>query len=561
MNLWLNAPPSFHNPKSVLVVALPPVEKAHLPDLHAVDPKQVFCLQQTPLTLPVDGSPAIFSTNYAHELTLRLEGANGKTIDVPTRPDPTQGGFVVPAPVVQNAGLGRNVKATVQGSWGFDTYTGPSFQLRSSDGADWTVADEDKNALVVGREDELHLRSDAAACVEAITFRNAGGLEQKATWRLDGPGGVIATLPLKQAQPGAFVLAIRQYGVKEPSTLNIPSFAEAGKYDSFTIHAGDGGGVLTGSRLDEVASLQMGDRRLLPGKLTRTGNVDALEMMLAQSQGSASIAGLAGGAKSIAQVTLKDGRVVAVPVTVDEARPQVTLINKTVQPGQQQPVALKLTGQDELPLDGKLTFALKSQIPVVFARNEAIEIGTADGLASTTFSLASGQLVLQDAKTAIATLDPAKSFGTSAFGPLRLRPVMADGTAGDWVPLATLVRLPALQSYSCPPDASQPCTLAGSSLFLLDAVAADAQFTKPVVVPDGFSSGTLQVPHASGGQLFIKLRDDPVVVNTVAVEPPTHATNHRAHRLAPDPKTSPEGTADAGAGEAEDVGVSTGRVP
>ncbi len=562
MNLWLNAPPSFHNPKSVLVVALPAIEKARLPELRAVDPKQVFCLQQTPLTLPVDDSPAIFATGYGHDLTLRLQGADGKTIDVPTQPDPAQGGFVVPAPVVQNAGLGREVKATVQGYWGFDSYEGPSFPLRSSDGADWTVADEDRNALVVGREDELHLRSEAAACVESITFRDAGGQVEKASWKLDGPGGVVATLPLKDAQPGALVLAVKQYGVKEPHTLNISSFAEAGKYDGFTVHAGDAGGVLMGSRLDEVASLQLRDAKLSPGKLTRNGNTDTLEMEpSAPGKGAASIAGLTAGAKSIAQITLKDGRIVAVPVTVSQARPQVALVNKNVQPGPQpqQAVALKLSGQDELPLGGKLTFALKSQMPAAFARDEAIEIGTADELASVTFSLASGQLILQDAKTAIATLDPAKSFGTSAFGPLRLRPVMADGTAGDWVPLATLVRLPALQSYSCPSDTAQPCLLAGSNLFLLDTVAADQQFTKPVTVPDGFSGGTLQVPRASGGQLFIKLRDDPAVIDIVTVDQSTHAVNRRGHRPAPDLKTSPESGVGASEAEAAEIGVWTGR--
>src|SRR3979490_796658 len=37
--LSLNAPPSFHNPMSVIVVALPAVEQAQLPPLHAVAPK------------------------------------------------------------------------------------------------------------------------------------------------------------------------------------------------------------------------------------------------------------------------------------------------------------------------------------------------------------------------------------------------------------------------------------------------------------------------------------------------------------------------------------------
>lgn len=557
MNLWLNAPPSFHNPKSVLVMALPPVEAARPPELHPVDPKQVFCMQQTPLTLPVDGAPAIFATQYGHDLVLHLQGENGKAVDLPTQPDPGQGGFVVPTPVLENAGLGRKVEATVQGFWGFDAYKGPSFKLRSTQGADWTVADPDKNALVVGRDDTIHLRSDAAACVDDVVFRDDAGKETKATWKADGADGIVATLPLKDAQPGKIELSIKQFGMPSPKTLTVPSFAEAGKYEAFTVHAGDKDGVLTGSRLDQVASLQSHGAKLLPGKLSRSGNTDSLELRVpADAKVDTGLTAMAAGARETAEITLKDGRTVPVPITVEGARPTVALINKEVQlatvPGSTSPVVLRLGAPDELPSDGKLTFALRSQTPATFSKGESIEVATGDGLASVTFSLASGQLVLQDAKTAIATLDPAKSFGTSAFGPLRLRPVMEDGTAGDWVPLATLVRLPALESYSCPPDPGQGCTLGGNSLFLVGAVAADAQFSKPVMVPDGFAANTLEVPRATDGQLYVKLRDDPAVVNTVSVAPAnTHAGLRHAHRGGPvNPTTSlpfkPEGAALAG---------------
>ena len=542
MNLWLNAPPSFHNPKSVLVVALPPVRKAELPTLHPVDPKQVFCMQRTPLILPVDGAPAIFSTEYAHGLTLHLEtqsakdaNSSGKSLEIPTTPDPARGGFVVPTPVLANLGLGKEVEATVHGEWGFDPYIGPKFTLRSTDGAAWTVADADRNALVVGRDDELHLHSDTAACVDEVDLRDAAGKEQKAAWKPDGADGIVATLPLKDEQPGPLTLVIKQAGLPAPRTVDVAGFAEEGKYDAFMLHAGDPGGVLTGTRLDGVASLQLNGVKFTPGKLSRSGATDSLELM-SQSAGTSPVTSLAAGAKTTAQVTLKDGRVVPVPTSVDAARPSVSLLNKNVQlaaAAQGSSITMKLGAPDELPLDGKLTFALRSESPAAFGKGEAVEIATVDGLQSVTFSLQSGQLVLQDAKTAIATLDPSKSFGASAFGPLRLRPVMADGTAGDWLPLATLVRLPSLEGYSCPADAAQNCTLSGSSLFLLDAVAADAQFTKPVTVPDGFAAGTLEVPRAANGQLFAKLRDDPAVVNTVTVDAAnTHAGNRRPRRSA-----------------------------
>jgi hypothetical protein len=48
---------------------------------------------------------------------------------------------------------------------------------------------------------------------------------------------------------------------------------------------------------------------------------------------------------------------------------------------------------------------------------------------------------------------------------------------------------------------------------LIDSVAGSADFSKPVIVPEGFLAASLPVPHPSGGTLYLKLRDDPQVVN------------------------------------------------
>src|SRR5580704_14258485 len=56
LQLTLNTAPSFHNPKSVLVIALPAVERTQLPPLHAVDPKEIYCARKTALVLPVEGA-------------------------------------------------------------------------------------------------------------------------------------------------------------------------------------------------------------------------------------------------------------------------------------------------------------------------------------------------------------------------------------------------------------------------------------------------------------------------------------------------------------------------
>src|SRR5216684_6074148 len=65
LNLHLNNPPSFRNPKSVIVVGLPAVEAPQLPPLRNPNAEQVFCLQNPALVLPVEGAPLVFSTDIA----------------------------------------------------------------------------------------------------------------------------------------------------------------------------------------------------------------------------------------------------------------------------------------------------------------------------------------------------------------------------------------------------------------------------------------------------------------------------------------------------------------
>jgi hypothetical protein len=124
---------------------------------------------------------------------------------------------------------------------------------------------------------------------------------------------------------------------------------------------------------------------------------------------------------------------------------------------------------------------------------------------------------LQDAQTVLATLDPLKAFGPSAFGVLQFRPVSADGVKGDWQPLVRLVRVPTLKEIRCPDSPDKPCTLSGTNLFLIDSVASDAQFTHNSPVPLGFVESSLTVPRPNGTLLYVKLRDDPSEVNTVVL--------------------------------------------
>ena len=132
-------------------------------------------------------------------------------------------------------------------------------------------------------------------------------------------------------------------------------------------------------------------------------------------------------------------------------------------------------------------------------------------------SVEDGTLILRDAESVFATFSPAKSFGPSAFGALRFRPVMGDGTKGDWQLLAHLVRVPVLKELRCPKKGDKPCHLSGTNLFLIDAVATDQEFLHSAPVPTDFIDSTLQVPRPAESGLYFKLRDDPSATNTITL--------------------------------------------
>jgi hypothetical protein len=203
---------------------------------------------------------------------------------------------------------------------------------------------------------------------------------------------------------------------------------------------------------------------------------------------------------------------------VEAQRPAVTILTKSVQLDQTaSPSTVRLGSQEELPQDGRLSFFLKTQAPENFPPSEKIEVATADESFRVVLSFKDGNLTPQDSKTVLAVLDPMKLLGPSAFGPLKVRPVSGDGTNGDWQPLVNLVRVPLLKEVRCASAAETQCTLNGDKLFLLDSVSADADFANPVKVPEGFVQDALAIPPPKGKTLYIKLRDDPQTIDTVAL--------------------------------------------
>ncbi len=541
--LTLNAAPSFHSPKSVLVIGLPAVEHVQLPPMHAVDPKEIYCVRRSTLVLPVDGAPLAFSTGYAHDLKLSLTGHDGKSIELPARADPIQGGYVIDTTALNNVALGDTVQGQLRGFWGFDVYEGPTFRLINVHAKSWELASGDESALIVGRQDTVRLQASSVSCIDGIMLKDPAGKELKVDWKPVRADQVELKLPLQDSAPGSMTLLVSQYGVSNPESVLLRTFADAGRYDSFSIHAGDSVGLLKGNRLDQVASLAMKNVVFVPGELSSRHGVDELPLVAQEPQ---AISTLKAERSVAATVTLKDGRVMPVAASIESPRPAVLLINKNVVPSAASAVTnIQLTSQSELPVDGLLTFSLRSKSPMTFSRDESIEVATADESASVTLTFSNGGMLLENSSVAVVTLNPAKAFGDSVFGPVQFR-VNAKGITSDWQPLANLVRLPILKDLQCPATPEIACKLSGSNLFLIEALATDAKFTHPIKVPDGFLGAALPAPHPVSGQLYVRLRDDPTVSNLstlVAQEiapPPDAAARSPERTLAIIPEQAPK---------------------
>jgi len=514
LNLRLNVPPSFRDPKSVVVVALPPVGPAKPPLLRLVNPEATYCAQRPGLVFSVDGAPTVFSTQLAYDLALHIETqANGKTssVDLPVKTDASAGGLVLenPPPALAKSDL----TVVLRGKWGFDNWEGPHFHLHVAQAGKWTVAAGDQSALVVGREDTLRLQDDSAICVDRVAEQAKDGKPVELSWKSPKPDSLEVAVPMKDAAPGPVTLEVYQFGLETPDRLPLTAYAEAASLDRLTLSAGDQTAMLRGNRLDEVATAELAGIALKPAILKRVQDFDQLAMSTDDSTAS-----LEPGKAYVAKIELQDGRKLKVPVTVGPPRPQITLLNKGVQDeASAAPSPVRLASADDLPVDGRLVFFLKSRVPVDFPRDEKVEVASVDGSFATVLSLADASLMLEDAKTAMGSLEPLGRFGQSAFGPVQVRAMSADGVTGDWLPLGTLVRLPGFKELRCPRAISKPCTLTGTNLFLASSIAAAPDFTNSTDVPPDFTGTQLSVPHPANGLLYLRLRDDAATVQTVTM--------------------------------------------
>jgi hypothetical protein len=612
MNLRLNTPPSFHNPKSVLVIALPAVQAAVTPPLRPTDPNEVTCLIKPSVVLPIEGAPLVFSTDFAHDLVLHLNTPPGAPSepDIPLTPDAYYGGLVLqkdqqrrvllhdptPLQAATSPHPEANPFATpslaphsttpppkpqpkpalltgvILGRWGFDSFTGPTVQLQQLPGTNWVIVPsagagkEPTNDLIAGHTATLLLNSSGSACVHTITANPEGDtpfpVAFKPQPKPDQPNVLALTLPLEHdLTPGDLHLAIQQYDQPKADPLSARTFSEPATVADVELHAGDRTLVVTGTRLGEIDKVNLGDLVFSPAPDasydTQAPDSTAPGTLHFALPANAPIPPTHVSENLTAAIALRDGRVLTLPLVVSAPRPVIALLRKSSIPDPKTS-NINLANPDDLPLSSLFTFTLKS--PDRFPRNGQIEVETLDGTLRTVLTLApSGGLLLQDPHTIVATLDPLRSFGPSAFGALRMRAIYPApaghhnehhpseaskepeaasaetatddpaSPASDWQPLVTLVRIPTLSQLQCPADVTQPCTVTGLSFFLLQGVSANPDFSNPISVPDGFTGSTLSVPHPSAGTIFFKLRDDPTSINSAILPMPAPAVAHAHH--------------------------------
>ncbi|MDO6416251.1 hypothetical protein Q4F19_17835 [Sphingomonas sp. BIUV-7] len=166
LRLVLNTAPSFHNPKSVLVTALPIVAPVRLPPLEIADTDPAICAQADEIVIPISGAPLVYATDYAHDLVLSVELPGG-TIDLPATPDVERGGLVIATNGKVPMTVTTPLKATVRGLWGFVPFEGPAIRLQPARPGAWRLASD---APAVKRSGQVELAGGAAACVTRVSL-------------------------------------------------------------------------------------------------------------------------------------------------------------------------------------------------------------------------------------------------------------------------------------------------------------------------------------------------------------------------------------------------------
>lgn len=493
IQLKLNAPPSFQNPRSVMLAPLPPIGVTAPPAWQAAGAAPI-CLARSDVAIPLDDASLLFATRYARDLAISVT-VDGKASEIPVLVDVAAGG-VRPArldALAANVGIEGGV---LHGKWGFDRFSGPRLPLILDAPGAWRATPD--NIVVVQREHGQSLKGGAAACVSQMTLRDARGSERNVPFQATAADTIEAKLPLQGASPGSFTLTIARHGPAPPQSIALIGRAEASKLERFVVHLGDRDAALHGSRLDQVKAVTIGEHRFIPGDLTRGEKGDRLALHI-----EGPLAGVTPGNAVPAVATLIDGRTVRVTATVGARRPTATLISREVSYRPPQGILPISLPDMLLPEQGVLSFSFRvADGPL----QDGVELVAHDGRVAT-LDFTSGALQRVGDDVVVATASASDLFDRGVSGPLRYR-LLAGDRPGAWQALAHVVRLPRITTLTCTSESGE-CALSGQSLFLIASISDTPDFANPVDVPIGYVGGSIAIPRPVGKALFLKLHDAP----------------------------------------------------
>ena len=197
LNLRLNMPPSFRNPKSVVVVALPPLGPAKPEPLHPVAPRDDFCAQKPGLVLPAEGAPHGFRLPdwpTTSPCTLRPRRLKKSAHRPPgQRPIPPRAAWSSSSPPLPLPG--GELTGVIRGKWGFDDWTGPQFHLLSSQpgSGNWRLPTSLRSSWAARTPCTLKGKTSSAS----TELKSRPAKENRQSW----PGSLQSRMPWKFPSP------------------------------------------------------------------------------------------------------------------------------------------------------------------------------------------------------------------------------------------------------------------------------------------------------------------------------------------------------------------------
>ena len=199
----------------------------------------------------------------------------------------------------------------------------------------------------------------------------------------------------------------------------------------------------------------------------------------------------------VSQSGLAQPAAIALTAATAPAGPRAEIVSRAVALPDRAGAVLTLP-EGMVPPEGTLTFSFRAE---GLRGDDMVEIAGAE--APATLSVAAGTLQIVGG-VGVARVAPRALLGPGVAGAVRMRVVRGD-VAGEWTPLADVVRLPVLEGVTC----AAACVLSGSGLFLIDSVSATADGAQAMPVPPGYVGASVPVPRPVDGALYLKLRDAP----------------------------------------------------